>query len=90
MTLRQKLACVGLTVFGLQIASAAAGGAPLSVGCMDYDIVLVPACETLRASTLERLEALSFKLLDLMVLRHQELVKRRVSTEWLAEESALN
>ena len=24
MTLRQKLACVGLTVFGLQIASAAA------------------------------------------------------------------
>ena len=26
MTLRQKLACVGLTVFGLQIASAAAGG----------------------------------------------------------------
>ena len=27
MTLRQKLACVGLTVFGLQIASAAAGGA---------------------------------------------------------------
>ena len=29
MTLRQKLACVGLTVFGLQIASAAAGGAPL-------------------------------------------------------------
>ena len=29
----------------------AAGGAPLSVGCMDYDIVLVPACETLRAST---------------------------------------
>ena len=29
MTLRQKLACVGLAVFGLQIASAAAGGAPL-------------------------------------------------------------
>ena len=28
MTLRQKLACVGLTVFGLQIASAAAGGDP--------------------------------------------------------------
>ena len=34
----------------------------------------------------KRLEALSFKLLDLMVLRHQELVKRRVSTEWLAKE----
>ena len=34
----------------------------------------------------KRLEALSFKLLDLMVLRHQELAKRRVSTEWLAEE----
>ena len=30
MTLRQKLACVGLAVFGLQIASAAARGAPLS------------------------------------------------------------
>ena len=30
MTLRQKLACVGLTVFCLQIASAAAGGAPLA------------------------------------------------------------
>ena len=30
MTLRQKLACVGLTVFGLQVASAAAGGAPLA------------------------------------------------------------
>lgn len=30
MTLRQKLACVGLTVFSLQIASAAAGGAPLA------------------------------------------------------------
>lgn len=34
-----------------------AGGAPLQVGQMDYDIVLVPACETLRASTVERLEA---------------------------------
>ena len=34
----------------------------------------------------KRLEALSFKLLDLMVLRHQELAKRRVSTKWLAEE----
>ena len=32
MTLRQKLACVGLTVFGLQIASAAAGGALLTGG----------------------------------------------------------
>ena len=30
MTLRQKLACVGLAVFGLQIAAAAAGGAPES------------------------------------------------------------
>ena len=32
MTLRQKLACVGLTVFGLQLASAAAGGAPGATG----------------------------------------------------------
>ena len=34
-----------------------AGGNPLRVGCMNYDAVVVPACETLRGSTLERLEA---------------------------------
>ena len=34
----------------------------------------------------KRLEALSFKLLDLMVLRHGELQKRPVSVRWLAEE----
>ncbi len=34
-----------------------AGSAPLAVGNMQYDTVLVPACETLRSSTLERLEA---------------------------------
>ncbi|HIT07652.1 MAG TPA: hypothetical protein IAB55_01020 [Candidatus Merdivicinus faecavium] len=33
------------------------GGAPLKVGEMAYDAVIVPACETLRATTLERLEA---------------------------------
>ena len=33
------------------------GGAPLQVGEMAYDIVLVPGCETLRATTLDRLEA---------------------------------
>ena len=33
------------------------GGAPLQVGEMAYDAVIVPGCETLRASTLERLEA---------------------------------
>ncbi|MBR6790182.1 MAG: hypothetical protein IKM31_04870 [Oscillospiraceae bacterium] len=33
------------------------GGAPLRVGEMAYDAVIVPACETLRATTLERLEA---------------------------------
>jgi hypothetical protein len=33
------------------------GGAPLKVGEMAYDVIIVPACETLRASTLERLEA---------------------------------
>ena len=32
-------------------------GAPLRVGCMAYDAVLVPDCETLRATTVERLEA---------------------------------
>ncbi|MBQ8397694.1 MAG: hypothetical protein IJX53_05770 [Clostridia bacterium] len=31
--------------------------APLQVGQMAYDVILVPACETLRESTLQRLEA---------------------------------
>ena len=35
----------------------AKGGAPLQVGKMEYDIILVPNCETLRSSTMERLEA---------------------------------
>ncbi len=33
------------------------GGAPLQVGQMAYDAIVVPGCETLRATTLERLEA---------------------------------
>ncbi len=33
------------------------GSAPLRVGKMAYDAVVVPACETLRKSTVERLEA---------------------------------
>ena len=33
------------------------GGAPLQVGKMAYDVILVPHCETLRSTTLERLEA---------------------------------
>ncbi len=33
------------------------GSAPLQVGKMAYDTILVPGCETLRSSTLERLEA---------------------------------
>lgn len=33
------------------------GGAPLTVGEMAYDMVIVPGCETLRSTTLERLEA---------------------------------
>jgi len=33
------------------------GGAPLRVGAMAYDAILVPGCETLRATTLERLES---------------------------------
>lgn len=36
----------------------------------------------------KRLEALSFKLLDLLVLRQQELKKREVSAAWLADETA--
>lgn len=30
--------------------------APLRVGVMEYDVIIVPECETLRSSTLERLE----------------------------------
>ena len=33
------------------------GGAPLRVGEMAYDVVIVPECETLRSTTLARLEA---------------------------------
>ncbi|MBQ8356786.1 MAG: hypothetical protein IJX39_03150 [Clostridia bacterium] len=33
------------------------GGAPLQVGKMAYDVIVVPGCETLRSTTLERLEA---------------------------------
>lgn len=33
------------------------GGAPLKVGEMEYDTIIVPACETLRSTTLERLES---------------------------------
>ena len=32
-------------------------GAPLKVGAMEYDVILVPGCETLRSTTLECLEA---------------------------------
>ncbi len=32
------------------------GGAPLKVGEMAYDVIIVPECETLRSTTLERLE----------------------------------
>lgn len=32
------------------------GGAPLKVGQMEYDAIIVPGCETLRKTTLERLE----------------------------------
>lgn len=32
------------------------GSVPFKVGKMEYDTILVPACETLRSSTLERLE----------------------------------
>ncbi len=33
------------------------GGAPLTVGKMKYDVVIVPGCETLRHTTYERLDA---------------------------------
>lgn len=34
-----------------------AGSAPLKVGEMAYDVIIVPECETLRSTTLERLKA---------------------------------
>lgn len=36
-------------------AQCAEGSAPLTVGRMKYDVVIVPSCETLRATTCERL-----------------------------------
>ncbi len=33
------------------------GGNPLEVGCMKYDVIIVPECETLRSTTVERLIA---------------------------------
>lgn len=44
------------------------GGAPLQVGQMQYDAVLVPGCETLRSSTLDRLEAFQAAGGDLLFL----------------------
>lgn len=38
-----------------------AGGAPLQVGKMAYDVVVVAGCETLRSTTLERLAAFAAK-----------------------------
>ncbi len=32
------------------------GSSPIKVGKMEYDVIIVPGCETLRATTLERLE----------------------------------
>ena len=37
------------------------GGNPLQVGAMAYDAVVVPGCQTLRSTTLERLEAFAAK-----------------------------
>lgn len=33
------------------------GGAPLTVGEMTYDVIVVPGCETLRSTTIDRLKA---------------------------------
>ena len=38
-------------------AQCAREGAPLNVGCMDYGVVIVPDCETIRGTTLDKLEA---------------------------------
>ena len=47
-----------------------AGSAPLQVGAMAYDTILVPGCETLRSSTLERLEAFRAAGGNLIFLGH--------------------
>lgn len=41
----------------LLLDQCAKGGAPLKVGEMAYDAIIVPGCETLRSTTLDRLEA---------------------------------
>ena len=48
----------------------AVGGAPLQVGEMAYDTILVPGCETLRGSTLERLETFRAAGGNLIFLGH--------------------
>ena len=40
----------------LLTSQCAKAGSPLKVGEMEYDVVIVPECETLRSTTLERLE----------------------------------
>ena len=48
----------------------AIGSAPLQVGKMGYDTILVPGCETLRSTTLERLEAFQAAGGNLIFLGH--------------------
>jgi len=54
--------CTGMMDFdylseSLLPIQCAKGGAPLKVGQMAYDAVVVPGCQTLRSTTVERLEA---------------------------------
>ena len=46
------------------------GDAPLTVGAMSYDVIIVPECQTLRSTTLDRLEAFSQSGGKLIFLGH--------------------
>ena len=57
------------------------GGAPLKVGVMEYDTIIVPACETLRSTTLERLEAFKAAGGNLIFLGDAPLYEDAVPSE---------
>ncbi len=57
------------------------GGAPLQVGKMAYDVVIVPECETLRSTTLERLEAFAAGGGKLIFLGDAPLYENAVPSE---------
>ena len=57
------------------------GSFPLKVGKMEYDAVIVPACHTLRSTTLDRLEAFSKNGGDLIFLGEAPRYENAVESE---------